>query len=118
HNRLSAFAIAQSFLVSGHVLSVNGLLLKTNPYSRFLAIVIAVLGVISSMLFLLICRRLVRGLERLKADYLLPHDPVYKHYLLEIRGMCVLDEGLLRWVIPVFSREQTELRETSDTFAR
>jgi hypothetical protein len=32
HSRLSAFAIAQSFLVSGHVQSVNGLTLKASIY--------------------------------------------------------------------------------------
>jgi hypothetical protein len=102
HSRLSAFAIAQSFLVSGHVLSVNGLLIKATSYTIFLANAIAVLGVVSSVLFLMICSRLVMGLERLKKDYLLPNDPVYKHYLLRITGMRVLDEGLLRWVIPMF----------------
>jgi hypothetical protein len=92
----------QSFLVSGHVLSVNGLLVKANSYNIFLATSIAVLGVVSSLLFLMICTRLVMGLERLKKDYLLPNDPVYKHYLLRITGARVLDEVFLRWVIPMF----------------
>lgn len=102
HSRLSAFAIAQSFLVSGHVLSVNGMLLKANAYTIFVATSIAVLGAVSSLLFLMICTRLVMGLERLKKDYLLPNDIVYRHYLLRITGARVLDEGFLRWVIPMF----------------
>lgn len=102
HSRLSAFAIAQSFLVSGHVLSVNGLLVRLNHYDMFLAIAIAILGLVSSFLFIMICTRLVFGLERLKQDYLVPNDPIYAHYHLRTRGVRVLDEGLLRWVIPLF----------------
>src|ERR1700731_228584 len=87
HSRLTSFVTSQSFLITGYMVSF--LIPKEFPdlYSVLVRLPVALLGIMYSISFYLVCNWLYLGMQQLKRKYLTGErfedktgDPIYKEY--------------------------------------